>query len=64
MKRLLLSSILLCIVFGIYAQTTVETALPFEEGTVSFTFESSTGQNTVYYVYTCRTREIAHCADS
>lgn len=52
MKRLLLSSILLCIVFGIYAQTTVETALPFEEGTVSFTFESSTGQNTVYYVYT------------
>lgn len=52
MKRLLLLCMVQCLLLCMNAQTTVETALPLEEGTNSFTFESSAGQNTVYYVYT------------
>lgn len=55
MKRLLLSCILQCVLFCVYAQTTVDTALPLAEGDNSFAFESSEGQNTVYYVYTAPT---------
>lgn len=52
MKRLLLLGILQLVMFGICAQTSVDTALPLIEGNNSFAFENATGQNTVYYVYT------------
>lgn len=52
MRGLLLFCILQFALFSSYAQTTVDTASPLTEGTNSFTFENSTGQNTVYYVYT------------
>lgn len=52
MKRLLLSTFLMCVFFSLYSQTTVDTALPLQEGYNTYTFESSTGENNVYYVYT------------
>ena len=52
MKRLLLSTFLMCLFFSIYSQTTVDTALPLQEGYNSYTFESGTSYNSVYYIYT------------
>lgn len=52
MKRQLLSTFLMCVFFSLYSQTTVDTALPLQEGYNTYTFESSTGENNVYYVYT------------
>lgn len=52
MKRLLLLAFLSCVCLtAIQAQTTIDTALPLVEGGNAFTFENSTGENTVYYVY-------------
>lgn len=48
-KALLLLLSLSAILYG-YSQTTIETALPLQEGEISYTFES--GQEVVYYSYT------------
>ena len=50
MKRLLLSTFLMCLFFSIYSQTSVDTALPLQEGYNSYTFEDSASSNSVYYV--------------
>lgn len=52
MKRQLLSTFLMCAFFSLYSQTTVDTALPLQEGYNSYTFESGSSTNSVYYVYT------------
>ena len=50
-KALLLFMLVNAIICG-YAQSTAETALPLQEGNNSYTFDSASGQQVVYYVYT------------
>lgn len=52
MKRQLLAAFLMCVFISMYSQTSVDTALPLQEGYNSYTFENSTSSNSVYYVYT------------
>lgn len=52
MKRQLLSAFLMCVFISMYSQTSVDTALPLQEGYNSYTFEDSGSSNSVYYVYT------------
>ncbi len=52
MKKQLLFGILQLFIICISAQTTVDTAIPLQEGKNAFTFENAEGQNSVYYVYT------------
>lgn len=52
MKKVLLLFLLLGIYICGHAQTTVDTALPLQEGDNSYTFDSASGQQVVYYTYT------------
>lgn len=52
MKKALLLLAFLSAMFCGFSQTTVDTALPLQEGDNSYTFENSGGSQTVYYTYT------------
>ncbi len=52
MKKVLLLIAFLSAMFYSYSQTSIATALPLQEGSNSYTFESTEGETIVYYTYT------------